>query len=129
VAQVKVYGARESLSTRRAALSDAIHASLVEAFALPPAKRFQRFIVLDAGDFVYPADRSDAYTIVEISVFEGRSPQAKRALLRALFTRVQAQAGIAPQDLEITIFETPRASWGIRGRAGDELELGYRVEV
>jgi hypothetical protein len=31
--------------------------------------------------------------------------------------------GIAPHDLEITIFETPRHACGIRGA------LGYEVEV
>jgi hypothetical protein len=37
--------------------------------------------------------------------------------------------GIEPQDVEITIFETPPANWGIRGRCGDELALDYDVSV
>ena len=31
--------------------------------------------------------------------------------------------------VEITIYETPRGNWGIRGVPGDELMLGYKVEV
>ena len=62
-------------------------------------------------------------------MFEGRSAEAKKKLIRSLFTLVSAKVGIAPQDLEITIFETPQANWGIRGLPGDELALGYKVEV
>jgi hypothetical protein len=35
VAQVKIYGLRGSLAPRRAALSDAIHAALMDSFGLP----------------------------------------------------------------------------------------------
>ena len=129
MAQVTIYGLRAHLTSARAALSRAIHGSLVEALALPEEKRFQRFIALDPDDFLYPADRSERYTVVEISLFEGRSDAAKRQLIRLLFERCRSEAGIAPQDLEITLFETPRANWGIRGQVGDELGLAYRVDV
>jgi Tautomerase enzyme len=42
---------------------------------------------------------------------------------------IEQRCGIAPQDVEITVFETPRANWGIRGVPGDELALGYKVDV
>lgn len=129
MAQVKIYGLRSSLAPRRAALSDAIHAALMEGFGLPEEKRFQRFIMLEREEFIFPADRSERYTILEIACFEGRSPEAKKRLINLLFTFAAERAGIGPQDLEITIFETPRGNWGIRGRPGDELALSYKVEV
>jgi phenylpyruvate tautomerase PptA (4-oxalocrotonate tautomerase family) len=125
MAQVKVYGERAHLARARAALSDAIHGCLGEALGLPADKRFQRFIGLDAADFIHPPDR----TIVEISMFAGRSAAAKRRLLELLMTRVAEQAGIGAQDLEITIFESAPANWGIRGRTGDRLSLPYTIEV
>jgi phenylpyruvate tautomerase PptA (4-oxalocrotonate tautomerase family) len=128
MAQVKVYGLAERLRPIRPTLSDAIHGCVVEALAYPPDKRFHRFFLLEAEDFVYPSDRSEAYTIVEISMFEGRSVEAKKQLVRLLFERLEA-CGIPPNDLEITITETPRHNWGIRGVPGDELGLGYKVEV
>lgn len=128
MAQVKVYGHAEPLRARREALSDVIHAALVSAFELPQDKRFHRFFPLAASDFVHPADRSVNYTIIEISLFEGRSVDAKKALYRALFDGL-ATLGIAPQDLEIQLFETPRVDWGIRGVPGDEIGLTYRVDV
>jgi phenylpyruvate tautomerase PptA (4-oxalocrotonate tautomerase family) len=129
VAQVKIFGLKDQLAPIRAALSEAIHGAVMAAFLYPPEKRFHRFIPLDAADFIYPADRSDRYVIIEISIFEGRSIEAKKSLIRQLFERVQAATGIAPQDVEITIFETPRHAWGIRGLPGDEIGLNYKVEV
>lgn len=129
MAQVTIYGLRSTLDRHRQTLSDAIHASVVEALAYPVEKRFHRFIGLAGEDFVHPADRSDDYTIIEISMFEGRTTEAKKALIRALYANVRAGCGISPQDLEITVFETPRQNWGIRGMPGDELGLSYDVEV
>lgn len=129
MAQVKVYGRAEQLRPIRDRLSDVIHACVVEALRYPAEKRFHRFFPLEDEDFVYPDDRSPQYTIIEISIFEGRSFEARKQLIRLLFERIQAALDISPQDVEITITETPRANWGIRGQPGDELALGYRVDV
>lgn len=128
MAQVKIYGLSSSLRPRRAQLSDAIHSCLVEALELPADKRFHRFIALEPEDFIYPPGRSERYTILELSMFEGRSVETKKRLLRLLFERLQP-LGIAPDDLEITLTETPRHNWGIRGVPGDELGLSYKVNV
>jgi hypothetical protein len=86
MAQIKIYGLREQLDPIKARLSDVIHSCIVEALQYPPEKRAQRFFPLDAEDFYYPADRSPRYTIVEISMFEGRSIATKKTLIR-LFQR------------------------------------------
>jgi hypothetical protein len=129
MAQVKVYGRRDVLAANRARWSDLIQEALVATLGLPREKRFQRFLPLDPGDFIHPADRSPAYTLIEVSLFEGRSPESLKALLRKLMADAQAVFGLHPNDIEITLFETPRRCWGIRGRTGDELELGYKVET
>lgn len=129
MAQVKIYGLRKHLTENRKALSTAIHDSLVTAIHLPSEKRFQRFISLETEDFLFPPDRSGRYTIIEISMFEGRTTETKKQLIRELFARLESVAGIHPQDVEITITETPKAHWGIRGLPGDELGLGYKVEI
>lgn len=126
--QVKIYGLRESLQPIKLQLSDAIHACVVEALHYAPEKRFHRFFPLDRADFFYPADRSERYTIIEISLIEGRTALAKKQLIRLLFDRLQP-LGIAPQDLEITLFESHKQNWGFRGLPGDEHQLNYKIEV
>jgi len=131
MAQVKIYGVRERLRPRRQAVSDAIHRSVVDALHYPQQKRAHRFLYFEREDYVYPPvpGRSGDYTIIEISLFEGRSVDTKKALIRLLFERLESEAALAPVNVEITITETPRHNWGLRGLPGDELALDYVVEV
>ena len=128
MAQVKIYGYRSALDDYKLALSNAIHACLVEAFALPETKRFQRFIALADDDFIHPADRTTRYTILEIILFEGRSVEAKKKLMALLYEKLEC-LGISAQDLEIVLLESPKHNWGIRGLNGADLELSYPVRV
>lgn len=129
MAQVKIYGLRETLNGTREAWSGIIHAALVDTLGLPAEKRFQRFIGLEAEDFLYPADRTYAYTIIEISMFAGRSPESIKALLHRIMADAQTSLNIGANDIEITVSESPRHCWGIRGKTGDELALAYKVDV
>ncbi|GAB3390727.1 tautomerase family protein [Humibacter soli] len=128
MAQIVVYGHADALRPRIPALSDAIHTAAVETLQLPETKRFHRFVPLDDGLLIAPNDRSRDYTIIEVSMFEGRTTETKKAFIRAVYRETSA-LGIAPNDVEITITETPRANWGIRGVPADELELSYRIDV
>ena len=129
MSQIKIFGLKDPLTGYQAKLSEAIHKAVVQSLSYPVDKKFHRFIGLDQSEFIFPADRSSKYTIIEISMFEGRSVETKKTLIRLLFQYIQEDVGIAPQDIEITIFETPKYNWGIRGQCGDELMLGYRVGV
>ena len=131
MSQVKIYGVRSQLDPVKQQLSDVIHSCVVDAIQYPQNKRAHRFFPLDPSDFFYPPEpgRTDRYTIIEFSMFEGRSIEAKKQLIRLLFDRLEQQVGISRQNLEITIFETPKHNWGFRGLPGDEHALNYRVNV
>lgn len=129
MAQVKVYGLAKHINDKRVEVSDAIHSAVMTALEYPADKKFHRFFYLDDENFIYPDDRTACYTIIEFSIFEGRSKRAKRLLISEVFTNLERSAGISPQDVEITIFETPKSNWGIRGKPGDELSLDYKVQV
>jgi len=128
MAQIVVSGHTATLRPRIRELSDAIHQAAQTALQLPAGKRFHRFIPLEDDCFITPDDRSADYTIIEVSMFEGRSVEAKKAFIRQVIANVH-ELGIAATDVEITITETPRSNWGIRGVPADELELNYRIEV
>ena len=129
MSQIKIYGSKENLDSIKRELSDVVHSCVVDALDFPEDKRFHRFFLLDPSDFYYPSGRTTKYTIIEISMFEGRSVDTKKHLIRLLFERIDQQLNIPPQDLEITITETPKHNWGFRGLPGDEIELNYKVEV
>ncbi|MFE5335784.1 tautomerase family protein [Isoptericola sp. NPDC056573] len=125
--QVKIYGNRRVWGQRRTEVSDALHAALVGAWRIPEDKRFHRFLLLDDGDLVAP--RSDEYLMIEIVAFTGRTREAKRELIRRVYDDVAPALGVATDDVELVVIESPAESWGIRGRSGDELSLSYKVDV
>ena len=129
MSQVKIFGLRSTLSPIIREVSDVIHSCVVDALQYPPDKRAHRFFPLETGEFFYPPGRTERYTIIEFSMFEGRSVEAKKMLIRLLFERFESVLAIGPQDVEITIFETPPHNWGFRGLPGDEHTLQYKVNV
>lgn len=129
MAQIKIYGLRAQLDAKKAQISDTIHSCVMDALSFPQGKRAHRFIALDESDFYFPEGRTKQYTIIEISMFEGRTVETKKNLIHLLFERLEAEVNIMPADVEITIFETPRHNWGFRGQTGDEISLDYKVDV
>ncbi|UCR90315.1 tautomerase family protein [Mycetocola spongiae] len=128
MAQFKIFGLDRALIPRREALSDALHGAAMAALGLPETKRFHRFFPMQRENLIIPADRGEDYTIIEVSLFAGRTRETKTLLMGEIFRRFETELGIAPGDVEITLTETPRENWGIRGLPGDELDLPYRVE-
>ena len=126
---IRIYDIREKLGPIRDRLSDAINECMVEALSYPDNKRAHRFIPLEREDFYYPEGRSDAYTVIEIGMMEGRSVEAKKRLIKLLFQRIESAVGVDPINVEITISESPASNWGFRGMTGDEASLDYRVDV
>src|SRR5262245_43173601 len=103
MSQIKVFGLRSHLGPIIPQVSDVIHSCVVDALQYPLDKRAHRFFLLDKTEFFYPEGRTDKYTIIELSMFEGRTVDTKRKLIRLIFQRFEEQFGISPTDVEITI--------------------------
>ncbi|EKJ5338481.1 tautomerase family protein [Vibrio vulnificus] len=127
---VVIYGIKEYLNPIKAELSDVIQASMTQVLSLPESKRAHRIVPLDQSDFYYPEGRTDAYTVIEINMMEGRKAETKKALIKSLFANIESSLGISPVDIEITIKEQPPHCWGFRGMTGDDVkDLTYKVNV
>jgi phenylpyruvate tautomerase PptA (4-oxalocrotonate tautomerase family) len=110
-------------------LLDAVHAALVEAFKIPEADRHQVLIELDAASFEITADRTPAFTLVEITAFPGRSVGAKRTLFQSMARRFEA-AGVNPKDLFVVITEPPLENWSPRnGVSSFDVAPGFKLDV
>lgn len=127
--QVKIFGLKKELNKNKVKISEVIHSCIVDGLKFPVNKKFQRFFLLDEADFYFPDDRTEKYTIIELSMFEGRSVDTKKEFIRLIYKRFQEQLNISGNDIELTIFETPKNNWGIRGLPADELLLNYRVNL
>ena len=129
MAQVKIYGVDKALIPIRDKLSEIIHACVMEALGMPEDKKAHRFFPMQRENFFMPGGRSDAYTIIEITMIEGRTSETKKKLIRLLFDRIKEHIGIEFADVEICIYESPACNWGFRGMHGDEVKLSYKIDV
>jgi phenylpyruvate tautomerase PptA (4-oxalocrotonate tautomerase family) len=110
-------------------VSEVIHSFIVDKLKFPPDKKFQRFFPMYAADFYFSAEKTKKYTIIELSIFEGNSVEAKKEFIRLIYKSYKEQMDISENDIEITIYETPKFHWGIIGLLGDELKLKYNVNI
>lgn len=126
---IVVYGIKEKLDPLKKKLSDVIHRSMQSILGMPEDKRAHRFIPMSKEDFYYPGGRSDAYTVIEINMMQGREKETHKRLIKLLFENIEKEIGISPVDIEITIKEQPPHCWGFRGITGDEAKLNYKINV
>lgn len=127
---IVIYGIKEQLDPIKAELSTHLHACMQSVLGMPESKKAQRFVSLDRDSFFYPEGRSDRYTVIEINMMAGRKPETQKALIKAIFKRLEAELNLAPVDVEITIKEQAPYQWGFRGITGDEVkDLDYKIQV
>lgn len=79
-----IEGRTEYAPQQEAALIDAVQAALVDAFAIPLHDKNVRLLVHPPHRFACPPTlkRPEAYMLVTIDAFAGRSLEAKRRLYR-----------------------------------------------
>jgi len=113
----------------KARLLDAIHAAAVEVLRIPDEDRTQILTEHPAEAFEIPPGRGDRFTLVEITMFAGRSLDAKRRLYRALVTNL-GRLGVPASDVLIVLHDVPLENWGVRGGTpASDVELGFEVGV
>ncbi len=96
---------------------------------LPAHDRTQLLHEYEAEDFVVPPGKTKNYTLIEITMFSGRSKDIKQALFSQITERL-AVIGIALSDVFIILNEQPLDNWGIRGgQQASRVELGFKVNI
>jgi len=108
---------------------DVVHSSLMTAFKIPDHDRNQRIIEIDLDNYEYPSGKSDNYITIEMTIFPGRTIEAKRTLYQEIVTGLNA-LGIPKDDILIVLKEPPLQNWGIRGGyPADEVDIGFKLDV
>ena len=97
-------------------LLDCIHEGLLESIGIADWDRFQRIIEIDRADFEAPLEKTDQFMIIEITMFQGRTKEQKKALIEAVTRKLGERLGIVPTDVFIVIHEPPDENWGLGGR-------------
>lgn len=116
---------------QEAAMMEAVHSALREAFKIPDWDRDVRLLAHAPQRFMCKPslERPELFTHVSIDAFAGRSLDAKRALYQAIVRNLE-NLGIPRDHVKILLREIPKENWGIRGgQAGCDVEIGFKVEI
>jgi 4-oxalocrotonate tautomerase family enzyme len=122
---------RKGKSTEyKKALLNGVHEALVQSFKIPEHDRFQMLYELDKDCFEVPLSKTDNVTVIEITVFKGRSNEAKKQLYKSIVDNLAKNPGIKGDDIMIVLHEPPLENWGIRGgKSASEVNLGFKIDV
>jgi len=112
------------------AILDGVHQALVKSLGIPDNDRFQKLYELPFNNFEYPPDRTINVTIIEITMFKGRTLKAKRELYQTIVSNLKNKPGIDGHDIMIILNEPPLENWGVRGgRPASEIDFDFKIDV
>jgi phenylpyruvate tautomerase PptA (4-oxalocrotonate tautomerase family) len=113
----------------KARLLDAVHAAAVEALKILDEDRTQILTEHPADAFELPPGKGDRFTLIAVTMFAGRSLDAKRRLYQTVVGNL-GRLGIPPSDVLVVLHEVPLENWGLRGGTpASEVDLGFEVDV
>jgi phenylpyruvate tautomerase PptA (4-oxalocrotonate tautomerase family) len=108
---------------------EAVYQALREALKVPEGDRQIRYFEHKPEHFAVPPGKTENYTLVEITLFPGRTLDAKRNLYKSIVRRF-GDLGIDPSDILIVLYEPQLDNWGIRGGSpASEVDLGFKLDV
>ena len=129
LARIEILEGRNADEQRK--LVDAVAAALSEALQTPAADPSVRLLVYPPARFSipYPDRHSDLFTLVDVTMFAGRSMETKRGLYQAIVDGLTA-LGVPRSDILIVLHEPPMHNWGVNGGVpASEVDVGFNVDI
>lgn len=112
------------------ALLDGVHQALVDTLKIPDSDRMQRLYELDRDHFEISANKTDDFILIELTIFKGRSFDAKKNLYKTTVDYLEKALNISRTDIMIVINEPPLENWGLAGgKPANEVDLGFSINV
>ncbi|QOF80061.1 tautomerase family protein [Variovorax sp. 38R] len=101
----------------RQAIFDSLYRALRDALNVPQDDQFMTITEHDAANFRYggafDVARSDDLLYVQITVFNTRTAQQKKALFQRIAQLLAESPGIRPEDIFVTIADAPKENWSV----------------
>jgi len=118
--RIDVQKGRKPEELRR--LADTVQEVMLDVFAAPPGDRYQIITEHDKGQIIaedtgLDLERTDGIMIIQIFQ-QGRSTEQKQAAYAELAKRLEAECGVRPEDVIISVVANRHVDWSFGlGRA------------
>ena len=101
----------------RQAIFDGLYRAMREALGVPEDDQFMTISEHDAANFRYGSAfgvvRSDDLVYIEITVFNSRTAEQKKALFRRIAGLLGDNPGIRPEDVFVVVHEAAKENWSV----------------
>jgi len=101
----------------RQAILDSLYRSMREALSVPEGDQFMTITEHDAPNFrggtAYGVARSDHLVLIQITVFNTRTSEQKKALFRRITDLLGKSPGIRPEDVFVNILDAAKENWSV----------------
>ncbi len=102
------------------ALSEGLHAALVDSFDVPETDRFQIIHQHDIGELIFDphylgGPRSHDFVVIAITAGRPRSVETKQQFYRDLVERLGRATGLGAEDVMVVITTTASDEWSFGG--------------
>jgi phenylpyruvate tautomerase PptA (4-oxalocrotonate tautomerase family) len=103
-------------------IADVVQGVMLDVFAAPPGDRYQIITEHAVGQIIAEDtglgfERTDGVVVIQI-VQQGRTVEQKRAAYEQLAKRLEAECGVRPTDLIVSVVANGREDWSFGlGRA------------
>jgi 4-oxalocrotonate tautomerase len=101
----------------RQAIFDSVYRAMREALDVPEDDQFMTLSEHDAANFRYGPylgiARSDDLVFIQITVFNTRTVEQKKALFRWIADLLRESPGIRPEDVFVNLVEAAKENWSL----------------
>jgi 4-oxalocrotonate tautomerase len=102
----------------RQAIFDSLYRAMREALGVPEDNQFMAITEHDGTNFRYGASylgvkRSDDLVYIQITVFNTRTVEQKKALFRRITELLGERPGIRPEDVFVNVLEAAKENWSL----------------
>jgi len=101
----------------RQAIFDGLYRAMRETLNVPEGDQFMTITEHDAANFRYGAAfgmaRSDDLVYIQITVFNTRTVEEKKALFRRIAELLRENPGLRPEDVFVSVIDTAKENWSV----------------
>lgn len=94
---------------------DAVHDGLVKSLGIEDWDRFQRLYEIDDEYFERSDEKTDSFTMIELTLFPGRTKEQKGKAIELVTKELTERVGIPAKEIFIVINDPPLENWGFGG--------------
>jgi 4-oxalocrotonate tautomerase len=97
-------------------IGEVVYHSMADTINVPPHDNFQIITEHDENGLIYDAEylniaRSGGIVLIQITLSEGRTDDAKKSLFKAIAERLHNEVGMRMEDVFINLIEVKKGNW------------------